>query len=85
MRGVLGEQRLAQGLAHRRLSASVAAALAAQDADRVLPLAQRPVIPPLDGRDAEADRVAAHRVAPVARRQRLERRAQGALLRRRRQ
>ena len=83
--GVLGQQGLAQRLAHRRLLAGILAPLAAQHADRVMAFAECPVVPSLDGGDAEADRRPGRRVAPVPCRQCFKRDAQGALLRRRRQ
>ncbi len=57
--------------------------LAAQDSDRVMAFLERPVIPALDGGQAEAHRPAGHRVAPLARRQLVEFRARRARRRRR--
>ena len=59
--------------------------LAAQHADRIMPLVAGAVEPSLERGDAEADRRAGARVAPFARGQLLQSRAQRALRRRRRQ
>ena len=58
--------------------------LAAQDAERIMPLLARPVVPALEGGDAEADRLAADRMAPLPRGERVEPTMQRALSRRRR-
>jgi len=67
VRGVLGEQRLAQRCAHRHLLAGILASFAAQDGDRVMTFPERPIIPPLDGGGAEAHRFAGRQLAPLTR------------------
>jgi len=68
VRGVLRQHGLAQSRAHRGLPAGVGAHLTPQDADRIVPLLARPIVPALDGGDAEADRLAGDRMAPLPRR-----------------
>ena len=82
---VLLQQRLAQRRRHRCLRTGIAAPLAEQHADRILLLVTGTVEPPFKRGDAEADRLAGARVAPFARRQLLQSRAQRALRRRCRQ
>ena len=82
---ILRQHGLAHGGAHRDLLAGVAAPLAPEHADRILPLLAGAVIPALECRDAEAGRLAADRMAPCARGELVELRTQFALARRRRQ
>ena len=67
VRGVLREHGLAHGIAHRDLPSGIAAQLAAEHADRIAALLQGAVVPALDGREAEADRLAGDRMPPCAR------------------
>ena len=55
VRGVLAPQHLAKRGGHRGLAAGIPARFAAEPGDRVLSLAQRLVIPSLNGRAAEPD------------------------------
>ena len=72
MRGILGEHDLTDGFAHCDLLASVGAQLAAENADRIGAFAERPVIPALDGGEAEADRLGRGGMLPGALGQRLD-------------
>src|SRR5262249_29312303 len=62
--GVLGDNGLAHRAAHRRLPTCVGAQLAAQYAQGIPLLLQRPVIPALDRREAEAGGLIRNRVVP---------------------
>jgi len=66
MRSVLREDGLAHGIADRNLPSGVGAQLAAEHADRIGAFPARPVIPSLDGREAEPDRIAGGRMLPRA-------------------
>ena len=63
MRGVLREHGLAHRIADRNLLSGVGAQLAAEHADRIAAFLQGPVVPALDGREAEPDRLAGGRMA----------------------
>ena len=66
VRGVLREDGLAHRIADRNLLSGVGAQLAAEHADRIGALLQGPVVPALDGREAEPDRIAGGRMLPCA-------------------
>jgi len=85
VRGVLRQHGLAYRGAHRSLRASVLTQLTPQHRDRIVPLLACPVIPALQGGDAEADRLATDRMTPRARGELIELQTQHALARRRRQ
>ena len=85
VRGILREHGLAHGVADRELLSGIGAQLAAEHADRIGALLQGPVIPSLDGREAELDRLAGRRMLPRAGGERRDRGLQLALGRRRRQ
>lgn len=72
VRSVLCEQDLPHCAAHRGLLAGIGAQLAAQHAHRIAALLARAVEPPLDGREAETDRIARSGVTPLACRQGLD-------------
>jgi hypothetical protein len=69
MRGILGEQRLAQSRAHDRLLSGILASLAAQNANRILPFSAGTAKPSLNRRITKPNQPAADRVTPLARRQ----------------
>src|SRR5258708_23926748 len=66
VRSILREHGLAHGIADRNLPSGIGAQLAAQHADRIGALLQGPVIPSLDGRKAELDRIAGGLMLPCA-------------------
>jgi hypothetical protein len=76
VRGVLREDGLAHGIADRNLLSGVGAQLAAEHADWIGALLQGPVIPSLDGREAELDLIAGGRMLPCAGGERRDRRLQ---------
>ena len=83
MCGVLRDDDATHGRADGVLLPGVGAQLAAQHADRIGALVERAVVPALDGREAEADRLARGRMPPGAGRQRFDRGLQLALVGRR--
>jgi hypothetical protein len=85
MRSVLREDDLAHGIADRNLLSGIGAQLAAEYADRIGALLARPVVPSLDGREAELDRIAGGRMLPCAGGERRDRGLQLALGGQRRQ
>ena len=82
---ILGKHGLAHGIADRKLLSGIGAQLAAEHADRIDALLQGPVVPSLDGREAEVDRIAGRRMLPGAGSERRDRGLQLALGGRRRQ
>ena len=64
--GVLRDDDATHGRADGVLPPGVGAQLAAQHADRIGALVERAVVPALDGREAEADRLARRRMPPDA-------------------
>lgn len=79
--GVLGEDGAANGIAHGMLLTGIGAQLATQDRHRIGALAQRPVIPALDGGEAEAHGLARSRMLPSSVAERADRGLQLALVR----
>jgi hypothetical protein len=79
MRGVLREDGLAHRIADRNLLSGVGAQLAAEHADRIGAFLQGQVVPALDGREAEPDRIARGRMLPGAGGKRRDRGPQFAL------
>jgi hypothetical protein len=66
VRGVLGKDRLAYRAAHRRLLSGIGAQLAAQHPDGIALLLHGPVIPALDGGEAEAGMLIGYGMMPGA-------------------
>ena len=83
MCGVLRDDDATHGRADGVLLPGVGAQLAAQHADRIGALVERAVVPALDGREAEADRLTRRRMLPGAQAERTKRVLQLALRRRR--
>jgi hypothetical protein len=69
VRGILSQDRLAHGAAHRRLLAGVSAQFAPENPNRIPLLPQGAVIPALESGKAEENRLPGRRVAPGALRQ----------------